>query len=244
MECSEVVNYYRSKGFECNNISVLYLSEYSRKQRKAVLFESFTAVISGLSELDKKRVFGMARACDYYLVPITELDPEHPNNKSGERDSVLAWIPAEMLKTLVYYLEDFERLVKASYDYLQEDEGTVRLTTDLEMVRGYVEHFEACRLQLNTDMANSQSYECPNLLLGHFRGDSKNTFSNLVELIRKLNTQWDVRCPHGKTWKDALDKEWHVDANTRTPLRNFSMSVSEMEKKEEAEKKRRPTMHF
>lgn len=244
MECREVVNFYRSNGFECRNISSLNLSEYSRKQRKAVAFESFTAVISGLSELDKKRVFGMARACDYYLVPIAELDPEHPSDKSGKRDSVLAWIPSDLLKSLVCYLEDLEKRVKASYDYLQEDEGSVRLTTDLEMVRGYVAHFEFCRMQLIADVSNSQPYECPNLLLGHFRGDSKNTFSNLMELIRKLNTQWDSRCPHWKTWQDAVDKEWHVDANTSSPLRNFSMSISEMQRKEDAEKKIRPTLNF
>lgn len=244
MECREVINYYRSKGFVCRNISTLHLNEYSPRKHKTVAFESFTAVISGLSELDKKRVFSIAEACGYYLVPIAELAPQHPSDKSGKRDSVLAWIPTDLLKTVVYYLENFERLVKGSYDYLQEAEGVTRLVSDLEMVCGYIAHFEACRTQLNADMCSSQSYECPNLLLCHFRGESKSTFSNLAELIRKLNTQWDSRCPHWKMWKDALDKEWHVDANTNSPLQNFSMAVREMQTKEDAEKKIRPALHF
>lgn len=244
MDCRKTVDYYRSQGFQLRNIASLEMGEYSHKTHKPFVFESFTAVISGLSELDKKRVFGIAQAFDYYLIPIADLDPEHPSDRSGKRDSVLAWIPMDFLKTFVVYLENFEKLVKASYDYLQEAEGVARLATDLEMVRGYIEHFERCRAELLADMIRSATDESPRLLMSHFRGDSKDAYISLVNLMHKLNKQWDSNSPHWKFWQDALNEEWHVDQTTASPLKNFHRMVSEMERKEEAEKKIRPALHY
>ena len=243
MSCRKTVDYYRSQGFEIRNIASLKVGEYSQKTHKPFVYESFTAVVSGLSELDKKRAFSIADAFGYYLVPIVELDSVHPSDKSGSRDSVLAWIPTDFLKTLVDYLEDFEKQVKASYDYLQEAEGVARVVTDIEMVRGYIEHFERCRMELRAAMIGSPTDEY-SLLMSHFRGDSKNTYVSLVSLIHKLTTQWDLSIPHWNLWQDALNQEWHVDQYTASPLMNFQRMVSEMQRKEAAEKNLRPARHY
>ena len=99
------------------------------------------------------------------------------------------------MATIGTYLEDFERLVKASYDYLQEADEVVQFANDVALVRSYFEHFEDNRKLLYAGMAGLETKESNDLLAAHFRGDTKEDFTRLVRLVEGLRSQWSDYCP-------------------------------------------------
>lgn len=228
---ADTIDCYKKQGVICGWVSSFLLIEYSQSKKESFAYECFTGSLVDLSEADKKRAFRIAASCGHYLIPITE-KMSVDFGVSRERKTFLAWMPEAFLATIGTYLEDFERLVKASYDYLQEADEVVQFANDVALVRSYFEHFEDNRKLLYAGMAGLETKESNDLLAAHFRGDTKEDFTRLVRLVEGLRSQWSDYCPQWETWQHAVNWEWHVAFDTESPLRNFETFVENVKQRD------------
>ena len=231
MNCEETLGCYKKQGVICGWVSSFLLIEYSQSKKESFAYECFTGSLRDLSEADKKGAFRIAASCGHYLIPITEKTSEDFGVRR-ERKTFVAWMPEAFLATIGTYLEDFERLVKASYDYLQEVDEVTQFVNDLEMVRGYFDQFENNRKLLYAAMAGIETKEGNDLLAAHFRGETKEDFTRLVRLVESFHSKWNVDCPHWGTWQDAVNWDWHVAFDTESPLRNFEIFMENVKQRD------------
>lgn len=231
MNCEETIGCYKKQGVICGWVSSFLLIEYSQSKKESFAYECFTGSLRDLSEADKKGAFRIAASCGHYLIPIAE-KTSGDFGMRRERKTFLAWMPEAFLATIGTYLENFERLVKASYDYLQEADEVVQFANDLAMLRGDFDQFENNRKRLYAAIAGLETKESKDLLAAHFRGDTKEDFLRLVRVMERLDSRWSESCPHWETWQHAVNWDWHVAFDTESPLRNFETFVENVKQRD------------
>ena len=232
----DIFHSYLKRGYPCRSVHFMQLGEYSQTESKRFEYASFSGVFSHLSDSGAATVFRMAAAGGNYLVPVATLTAKEARK---EEDTLVGWMPKDLLKTVIQYLEDFERVVTSSHDYLQEVADVTRMVNEIGMLRGHFVDSEETRKQLYAGMTRKphvQTEEKMKLISAHFSGDAKRTFSQLLILYSKLQMKWDLCCPQWKMWQEALDEEWGVDAHTNSPLKNFERIVTHMQTRESEEK--------
>ena len=225
----------QKKGIACESVGFIRLGEYSKSGNKRFEYECFSAVLSDLTDERAATVYSLAASGGNHLVPIANLAAADAQN-SG---TLVAWIPRGLLGTIIRYLDDFERLVEASYDYQQEVDVVICMANEIGMLRGHFAESERKRKRILAAMTWNREVKTEQnarLTSEHVHCDSKRTFCQLLVLFSKLQVKWDLCCPQWKMWQKALDREWGVDAHTDSPLKNFERIVTHMQTRESEEK--------
>lgn len=235
----DATNGCNASGFICQSNSFMQLGEYCQTRNKRFEYQSFSAILSDLSDAGAATVFSIAASGGNYLVPVAKMSSRDADKDCHDIDTLLVWMPRGLLRTVIRYLEDFERVVKSSYDYLQEGEEVSHMVNEIGLLRGQFIQSEKKRKQLYAAMTWNQPVQTDEnrkLVSEHFSGNSKCTFILLLDWLSNLKESWDSCCPQWKTWQEALDGEWGVDAHTDSPLKNFERIVKHMQTRESEEK--------
>lgn len=231
----DVFHDYRTRGYDCRAVSSMRVGEYSLSKHKRFEYECFSGVFSEWCDDWATTVFSLAASGGKYTVPVAKIRSRERHQGETEGDMLFVWMPPDLLKTNIRYLEDFERLVRASYDCHQEVDEVTHMASEIGMLRGHFMDTEEKRKMLYaamTQVSHVQTEADRKLISAHFCGDSRCTFSQLLILFSKLQVKWDLSYPHWKTWQEELDGKWGVDAQTDSPLKNFERIVKYMQTKE------------